>query len=282
MVNKINNILLPTDFGELGEFAYTMAKHIADKSKASIHVISVVPGPQDAFYSNSGQLLNFEGNDYTEWDKKLAISKEKMKTWISDKTHISDTLSVIGKVDDSILLYANNHDIDLIVMGTDGVFGSRFWNKPSHAEFITNHSTIPVLTLKCDRTNIHLEEIVFVGDFLEAKEMNLDITKSIQTVFNSKLLLLKIHTPHDNRSNDQIIKDIEAYAKVNKLSNYEIHIYEDKIIESGIGKFTAEKDIDLIILGTHQGKGFSKLFHKNISDDIVNHLFHPILTFPID
>jgi len=281
MKKNIESILVPTDFGALGQYAYSIAGYISEKTNADIHVISVVPGPAGAFYSHTGELMNDDANDYTEWLDKLQASKAKMKEWIGDKPKITETHSTIGVIDDCIVNYATNHGIDLIVMGTEGLFGSKIWNSPSHTEYISNHSPIPVLSLKCDRSEIDIKNILFAGDFLVAKMFDLHIIKSIQAIFNAQLKLLKVRLPDAIRTDQKIKSDMEEFALVNSLENYSTYIYNDQGVESGIGKFAAEEKIDLITLGTHQKSGFSKLFRGSVSDDVVNHLFHPVLTFPI-
>lgn len=277
----MKKILIPTDCSELGDYAYTIANFLADKTGAGIEVISVVPGPQGAIYSVDGNLTNDEGNDYSEWYSRLEAQKEKVENWVQGKDHIVATYCTIGNIDQYILDYANDQDIDLIIMGTEGLFNKNAWSKGSHTEFITNHADVPVLSLKCDRSDLNLQEIAFVSDFLHNEKMDLTIIKSIQEAFNSKLRLLKIKKPNHQRTQEQIESDMAAFAATNELNNIKMDIYEDKTVESGIGKFCAANDIDMVVLGTHQAKGFSKLFRKNISDDVVNHLYHPILTFPI-
>lgn len=281
MTNNIKRILLPTDFSDLGDFAYRLAAHIVKNTDATIDVISIIPGPSGAFYSSDGALVNDDGDDYSEWAKRLKDTKELMHAWTKDKAHIKNTHCAIGNVDRDIIRYATDHEMDIITMGTDGLYTKSLWSEPSHAEFISNHSPVPVLTLKCDRSDIDLKEIILVSDFLVAKPIDLSIIKSLQSVFNSKLLLLKIKKSNAIRSTFEINNDIEAFAKANGLSNYERCIYENESVEAGIGKFAAERDVDLITLGTHQKNGFSKLFRLSISDDVVNHLFHPVLTFPL-
>lgn len=281
MSDTIKNILLPTDFSELGDYAYTLASYIASHTGASIDIVSVTSGPAGAFYSTDGRLLNDEGNDYSEWTDRLDTAKAKMNAWTRGKDFIASTYCTIGDVDNTIIRYAMDHKVDLIIMGTDGLYSTGRWTQASHAEFISNHSPVPVLTLKCDRSDISLNEIILVGDFLVAKAMDLAIVKGLQSVFGSKLLLLKVKTINAVRTEHEIETDMTAFARVNDLSNYELCIYHNDSVEAGIGKFAAERDVDLIALGTHQKKGFSKLFRRSISDDVVNHLFHPVLTFPI-
>ena len=277
----LKKILIPSDLTELSDYAYSIAHHLADKTGAGIDLLSIIPGPQGAYYSNSGALINDEGNDYSEWTSRREKVNQQLVDWARDKKHIHSILCKIGNVDEDIIAYAENNNVDLIIMGTEGVFDQRKWNKGSHTEFLTKHTDVPVLSLKCDRTNLDLKEIVLVSDFLENKEMSLQALKEIQQAFQSRLILLKIKVPKHKRTDEQIHQDMHSFARTNGLENYELAIHEDSNVEAGVGKFCAQRDIDLIVLGTHQKTGFSRLFRHNISDDMVNHLFHPILTFPI-
>ncbi len=278
---NMKKILLPTDFSDLGDFAYGIASKLAKDTNAEIIALSIVSGPPGAIYSLSGELTNDEGNDYSEWKRKLDASKAKLQDWVSGKPGIVHTISAIGNVDDTILRISEVEEVDLIVMGSEGLYRKSVWSKDSHTEYVTNHSEIPVLSLKCDRENIDLNQIVLVGDFLTAEKINVNILKVIQEAYQSTLVLLTINTPSQTRTEKEVHSDMELFAKCNDLSNYVMKTYNDVTVESGIGKFTAENDIDLIAMGTHQGHGFSRLFKGSISDDVVNHLYHPILTFPI-
>ena len=277
----MKKILLPTDFSELGDFAYGVASKLAKDTNAEIIALSIVAGPPGAIYSLSGEWTNDKGNDYSEWKKKLDASKSQLESWVVDKPRITRNITCIGNVDDTILRISEVEDANLIVMGSEGLYQKSQWTKDSHTEYVTNHSDVPVLSLKRDRKNIDLNQIVLVGDFLMAEKINFDILKAIQEAYQSTLVLLKINTPSQIRTDEEVVADMEAFAKTNSLSNYVKRTYNDASVESGIGKFTDENEIDLIAIGTHQGHGFSKLFRGSISDDVVNHLNHPILTFPI-
>ena len=55
----------------------------------------------------------------------------------------------------------------------------------------------------------------------------------------------------------------------------------DESVEKGIVNFSGETGIDFVAIGTHQRSGLSRLFKHSISEDIVNHVWQPILTFPV-
>lgn len=277
----MKKILVPTDLTILGDYAYTIANKVAQESNAEIIILSVVLAPQNALFDEGGDIIEDGETDLTALRKKEADLNLKLKEWSKGKTNLSKVITSIGNINQAIISCSKKENIDLIVMGTNGAHSHALFAHHSHSEFLINHTDIPVITLKCDRSNLNLDTIVLVSDFLEPTAYSLDILKSIQTIFKSKLVLLKILTKNQVRTLSEIEKTILDFALINKLENYEIQLYKDTNVESGVSKFCAEKSIDLIALGTHQRSGFSKFFRHSITDDLVNNLFHPILTFPI-
>lgn len=278
----MKRILIPTDLSDLGDHAYSIANVLAEKTGAEICLFSVIPGPSNAFYCEDGHLKNDEGNDYSEWEAKKTERQSKLEEWAKDKKDIKSIHTDIGRVNDLIVSYAETNKIDMIVMGTQGLFGMDEVFKNSHTQYIMNHTKVPVISLKCNRADVSLNEIVLVSDFHDIKECPLGSLKAIAAAFDSKIVLLKIKTPHAKRTEEEIIRDMKAFVDINNLSNVDYYIYNDKSVEQGVSKFCMEKHIDLIALGTHQNTEFSKLFRNSVSDNFVNHLFHPILTFPIN
>lgn len=277
----MKKILVPTDLTVLGDYAYSVANKIASSNNAEIILISVVMAPQNTLFDANGNFIEDGESDYSILKEKQALLQKRLDEFAEGKDQISKQITVIGNINQAILNCTKNEQIDLIVMGTNGNYSNTLFSHQSHAEFLINHSTIPIITLKCDRSDIDVNKIAFVSDFLETESYALETLKTIQSIFNSTLILLKILTKDQVRSTEEITATIEAFANKNELSNYKIHFYEDKSVEHGVAKFCAEKDIDLIALGTHQRSGFSKFFRQSITDDIVNNVFHPIFTFPI-
>lgn len=273
----IKNILIPVDFTEQSDHAYSLALKMAQKLDAQITAMSVVPGPRDLATSK----ISKDDPDTAEWYKKLSQTAKRLESWAQDKSLITDRYTTIGAIDESIIQYAESNDIDLIVMGTKGEQTNTTWSKGSHAMYISNHSTIPLLSIKKKIDDVNMAEVLFVSDFLENKVEELTILKAVQSAFGAQLNLLKIQTPSNTRSELQVNEDILRFAETNGLDNYSINIHQGKSVEEGIKDYSEQCQIDIIALGTHQGKGFSKLFKHSISDELVNHLDHPLLTFPI-
>ena len=277
----MKKILLPTDCSELGDHAYGFAHKIAAKTGADIEVLSIVPAPPNSFYDTEGNLKNDEGKDYSEfYEKKSALEKQVQK-WIADKPDINKFKVKIGRVEEDILHYINAHDIDLIVMGTAGAYGVDAFLKGSHTNHIVRISSVPVLCLKCDRSDMEIKDILLLNDFEKIEKLDLNIVKDIQGAFGARLNLLRVNTPKHLLPTRKVKEKMKHFVHLNQLENTHFHVYCDTTVEEGISNFSADTGIDFLALGTHQRKGLSRMFKHSISEDVVNHLWQPVLTFPV-
>jgi nucleotide-binding universal stress UspA family protein len=276
----MKKILLPVDGSQLGDFAYQMAKKIAEKTKASITVLSIVPAPADAFFDADGRIKDDEGEDLSSFIKAKESLEIQIQNWVADKPFIHDAIVKIGRVNKDIVHLANTGGFDMVVMGTSGAHGLDEWLRNSHTAKVVRDSIVPVLSLKCDRSELKIKDILLVGDFEGDENLELQAVKKICKAFDAKIHLLKINTARHFQSQRQIMPKMEAFAQRHDLSNFEIHIYNDESVEKGIMHFSEDSGIDFVVMGHHQQKGLSRLFRHDISEDVVNHLWQPIMTFP--
>ena len=71
---------------------------------------------------------------------------------------------------------------------------------------------------------------------------------------------------------------MKTFAHTNGINNYVPHVLEDSDIEQGVIHFNQMQEIDLIYIGTH-GKG--SFFHTSATEQLINHIYKPIISFPI-
>ncbi len=279
----MKRILIPTNFSELADYAFGIARKIAEATGARLHVLYIVPAPVNAEFTKEGKLKEIPGYDYdalyTERDKAMG----KLLQWATDKAdYVERVWSTIDHVEHGILDYIKNQDIDLVVMGTEGATGSKELISGSHAQHIVRESPVPVLTLKCDRSGMELDKMVFVSDFLDTSQpVDLSLIKELRQAFNAEMHLLKINTPASFDTTREAMRRMRACAEANALEKVHYHVYCDTDVERGIAHFSADTGMDFVVMGTHQRKGLSRLFQKSISESVVNHLWQPVLTFPI-
>lgn len=137
-------ILIATDGSENVKNAVDWGVELARATNAELFAVYVIP-EVSAGISSRGvgwgealrQHLKEEGTDATGYVKEKA-----------DKAGVKvETAILEGNPTDSILEYAENNGIDLIVMGTLGKTGIRRFLLGSVAENVVRHSTNQVLVV---------------------------------------------------------------------------------------------------------------------------------------
>ena len=277
----MKNILIPTDFSRLGNYAYDLANKIANATQAKIHVLSIVQATPDVVFDTDGNVKNCGEQNISVFQEQEKDLIEKMMSWTEGKENIEFKLVKIGHIKEDILRYIEQNNIDLVVMGTEGAYGLEEILMESHAGQLVLEAPIPILTLKCDRSEMEIKDLLLVCDFHHPAKINLSMVKTLQEAFGAKLNLLKVNTPKDFEAQRKVVLNMQEFAELNELNNVSYHVYCDENVEQGIVNFSTDTGIDFVAIGTHQRSGLSRLFKKSISNEIVNHVWQPVLTFPM-
>jgi nucleotide-binding universal stress UspA family protein len=272
-------ILIPTDFSVQAEYAYLMVKKLEEKAPIDIHFVHVLDLPDSVTIDETGNIETCGEIDveYVVTQRDIANRKlSNLKTLYGN--HISVQL-ILGKLTDAIINYSEKHNFDLIVMGTKGAWGIKEIISGSEAQFIARKSKIPLLTLMCDRTDLVIKNILLVHDFNQVNNDNLSLLKKFVSAFESKTHFLQIIDSPSENERKKYFDQMDEYANMNDISNYEKHLLHDTDIENGVVHFNQMHDVDLVCIGTH-GRG--GIFHSSAAEKLINHLFKPIITFHLN
>lgn len=97
----------------------------------------------------------------------------------------------------------------------------------------------------------------------------------------AKMHLLMVNTPANFKTSVEGHAVMEKFVKGMGAENYTLNIYNDNSVEKGIMNFATQIGAQLIGMGTHGRKGISHFFNGSISEDLVNHVNMPMITFKI-
>jgi len=145
---NVSSILYPTDFSVTAKQALNHALFLAEQFEAELHMLHAVilhesdpRAPERRFPEPSDILQNL----FEIADSEMAqiIEANQAKTFTLKEAKVKGFSA--GQV---ILDYAQEHDIDLIVMGTHGRRGPARMFLGSVAEEVIRHANCPVLTLR--------------------------------------------------------------------------------------------------------------------------------------
>ncbi len=272
-------ILIPTDFSVQAEFAYLMVKKLEEKAAIDIHFLHVLTVPDTVTMDATGSIqtcgeidVNFVIRQKEIAERKLADLKTLYGNQI--QTHL-----VLGKVTDAILDFSEQDHYDMIVMGTKGAWGIKEKLSGSETQIIARKSRIPLLSLMCDRSDLVIKNILLVHNFSDPVPENLSLMHKLIKSFDTKLHLLQITSGNVDSEKIAVEANMNKFAALNNITNYECHVINDKDVENGVIHFNQMINMDIICIGTH-GKG--GIFHQSATEKLINHLFKPIISFQLN
>lgn len=257
------NILIPTDFCILSQYAYDLAQKFNINSKVNIHFVHVVDAPIEDESFESMDLIEF-----------LKPSQRKMSEFIQGREAQGHVVS--GKMTDVLIKLEDELNIDLVILGNESRTG---WQEL----FSTNENTIlsrsgraPVLSLMCDRSALEIKKIALFHDIYDHTEMQIEVLKQLQDLLNLEVHL--IYITQDLRNHSVRLQEIQANIplKVSSVSSY-----PSKSVELGIGDFLMENSFDMVALGVYSQRNLKSYVLGSIVEQVHNHLHKPVFTFKL-
>lgn len=147
---NVQRILFPTDFSDLSKVAEKAACDLSDQFGAELHVLHVLHDlfltmPQTA----AALLIPPKALDDVISYAESEIQNIPSTVWTTGK-RVTRAVR-IGSTWDTIVQYAKENGIDLIVMGSHGRTGLSHVLLGSVAERVVQHASCSVLTVRADR-----------------------------------------------------------------------------------------------------------------------------------
>tara|TARA_R110002051_G_scaffold48308_2_gene95360 strand:+ start:113910 stop:114731 length:822 start_codon:yes stop_codon:yes gene_type:complete len=273
----MKKIIVLTDFSDQSGHALKAAADLAKKHKVELLVVHMLELNQAIFSSPEGMYI-----EQTVFLVKLA--EKNLKEFL-DKPYLEGlkVTPVIKhyKVFSELDAIAEEHNADLIVMGSNGASGLEEILIGSNAEKVVRNSSTPVLVIKGEVTDFSIDRFVFACDFNDDNLPAFQKAREFSKLVNGKMELVFINTP-----NDEFLSNKDAYQKINKFlykanAGQQVEIYNDYSVKQGILNYGNTILADAIAMPTHGRKGISHLFNGSIGEDVVNHAKIPVITFKI-
>lgn len=276
----IKDILLFTDFSELSQVTFELAKKIAKQLDAEIHAVHVIGLPSHILLDENGDLLDDCEMDNSEPLKKKISAEEKFRELNTDDFKLNSKI-IFGSFDETALAVSHKVNADLIMMGSHGIHNLKERISGSHTEYVAMHAQTPVLNIKEQFHKETINRIVLAGSFQEDDIPNCDAVLAIREAFNSQLCLLRVNTKNNFIPDAEAQAHMKNFAELHGLKEVEYHVFNSNTVEEGIIEFAAKEDIDLLAIGSRQRQGLNKFLQGCVSADLVNHANKPLLTFPL-
>ena len=270
------NILIPTDFTVQAEYAYLMVKRLEEKIQVRTHFLHVLQVPDTVTMDASGNIQTCGEIDTNYVLKQKDIAERKLSNLKSLYGDNIETHLVLGKTTDAILDFSSSQQFDLIVMGTKGSWGIMETLSGTETQIVARKSKTPVLSLMCDRSDLKIHNLLLVHNFSKPAKEDTDLLHKLIKSFDTKVHMLQISTSKHPLVQTEVVSNMNKFAELNNIINYECHYLDDKDLESGVVHYNQMSDMDIICIGTHDKPG---IFHTSETEKLINHLFKPIISF---
>jgi len=147
---RLKRILVPTDFSDSAEHALKYAVRLGKPFKAMIFVLHVFHLQEYlALLSDRDQVNSGTASEVLDAAKTRAANKlEELARRSEDKEVAVLPILLVGVPFEEIVRYADERDVDLIVMPTHGRTGIAHLLLGSTAERVISHSVCPVLVVR--------------------------------------------------------------------------------------------------------------------------------------
>ncbi len=271
----MKSILVPTDFSVEATHAWQTAQQIAKQHNAELIALYVlellIPHSLEAVPE-----IAAIGSSNDEAKLREAILSHMQKTLTTPDGLNAKHLVASGDTFKTISDVVAEQKCELIVMGSQGSSGLKQVLIGSNAEKVLRKSHCPVLITKDETHFENIKEITFPTDTSLAQDK---VVSSLKTFLNNpKVLwhLLTVNTHYTWKDKNQMMTELIAFAKRNKLSNYTTNVLASDYVEDGIITFAENVDADLIAMATHSRTGFAHLVGGSVAGDLANHAKRPL------
>jgi len=275
----IKRILVPTDFSEQSQNALKVAADLSRKYNSEIFLLHLLELPLQLVDGATGGSQS----DLPEALFFMKLAHQRFEKMMNQPFLDGIPVHEIAEFDgafEGIMDYARKYDVDIIVMGSHGSNGLQEFFVGSNTEKVVRNSEIPVLVIKNDHDNFHINTFVYACDFKE--ENRKAFRQAIKlTADNKDIHFLYVNTPNNFKTTREIEDRFNVFMEQETITNYQFHIYNDSKAERGILNFAKAINADLIGISTHGRSGIAHMFNGSLSKDLVNHAKRPVITFKI-
>ena len=283
---QLKKILVPRDFSACGEEAIPYALELARRVGAEVHLLFV-----EVLYADAYAPASLTASSHEALQERLVKDVEEgLRVDCAVERDIAAAPAIVS--------YAEEHDIDLVVMGTHGRRGLRRLLLGSAAEEVVRTAPCPVFIVRRPETTqgppLHPTMLVPV-DFSRHARVALRHAKELAPLFDAHLELLhvveeQLHPAFYNTgvySVYDMIPEIEEQA-AEELERF-FHETEGPAVEATfhvrhghaaheIVAFAREREPVLIVMATHGLRGMEHFLMGSVAEKVVRLVPAPVFT----
>ncbi len=251
----MKKLLVPTDFSEHAENALNFAINAANHFESKIYLLSVYQ-----VHSPTGSMKDI--NQFLKDENESQLSKlvKKHKTALFHDTSL-EAKTLNGSTINTIARFADDNEVDLIIMGTQGSSGLNEIFIGSNTVGVIKRANKPILAIPCGYRYQPFKKIVLALD--ESNSFPKEQISPLLTLaksYKSKILVYHIAEPDEQNG---VSPSIKEYLKGMDYSIHENIGISD--INEGINAFVKRNEADMLCMITRKRRFLENLFNPSVT-----------------
>ena len=216
-------------------------------------------------------------------DEQIRLSAEKKLNALRTKIVKEypdlkvDFLLLEGVSYDQLAVAAEQHQVDLIVMGTTGTTKLQRLLMGSTTAHMIQRANCPVLCVPRNATFKGIKKIVFSTDLHEDNIRSVAGLAGFAKHFDAEIVFLYVddkHLVHSDEAIARMTARIRSRIKYPKISGY---ISKDPHVTKGINFFLKKHPADLLVMFTHRKHFPESLLHPSVTKMMSHETKIPLL-----
>jgi nucleotide-binding universal stress UspA family protein len=275
----MKTFLLPTDFSDnaLQAIRYALSLNKTLKSKIVLFHSYVLP-----VYSTDIPLTVPQDSELRKASKEALDSlKERLIKDFPESEIIVDLHQ--GYPEEEIILAAEKHKADLIIMGTQGASGLREALIGTITSAVMEYAYCPVMAVPAECDFKPFTKIVFATNYAEGDFHYIEDVLKFARPFNAELTLLHISSGEFERTLefDAIERFKERIKEDSKYNKVQFKLLESKDVYKGMNHYLNEVQADLVAMTMRKRSFIQKLFQRSITQKMAYHTNIPLIAFKV-
>lgn len=282
----LDRLLVPTDFSACADQALRHAKRLARSYEAELHLLHVIP------VAAAHPMLGVQATPSERTDRVMEQFDEVVETLNLDDLSYELAIEHGEGVASTVLEYAENHALDLIVVGTHGRRGVQRLMLGSETEEILRRADRPVLTVgqgdngksgfPPERLLVPVDLSVHSRDALRHAaavaqyfEVRLDLIHVIESVatydpagpYQAVLPSEENALPTVKKNIRDTLHDLAEELPL-PTENVRVYVGQSPAVPFIVDVAT-EEDIDLLVLSSHGRSGLERFLIGSVAEKVI-------------
>jgi len=277
----MKRILLPTDFSENSYNAIKYAVQLLQNDVCEFYLLhTYTPAIASAgSMLDSYSIITIQQIAHDNAEKNIDTLKERLLKDFHNENHSFTSITSFNMLIAEMCNIIEEHNIDFVVMGTQGATGAKEIFIGTHTMFALKKISCPLIAVPANFNYEAPKEILFPTDYkLDHNNKYLSLLRDLCETHVSRLHILNAYYGNPFTAAQE---DARAFLDTYFSNNAHLfHIAEGTDIIGAVEKFQEKNMINFMVMIHNKHNFFENMLFKPVINQVVYHTNVPFLVIP--